>query len=79
MKATIERHEKICYRNPNRFCELCENTGKVSNYIDEHIIQEIPCPFCSNFDPKKLKEIEERERKEKEVIEPTVNPDDMLF
>lgn len=26
-KATIKRHEPRCFRNPERFCDACQNTG----------------------------------------------------
>jgi len=63
IKCAMERHEKICFRNPNRFCDVCLNTGKVeSEYIEgigSHIID---CHFCSRLDKEQLKSIEERER-----------------
>lgn len=67
IRSNIERHEKICFRNPNRVCEYCDNEG----YTMEEVLEEYPlvktdCPYCASFDKNKLKEIEERERKEKE-------------
>jgi len=63
-KATMELHEKICFRNPNRFCELCDNTGEVqvAGGGEDPAYYE-KCFYCSKFDPKMLKEIEERENK----------------
>lgn len=58
-RATMELHEKRCYRNPNRFCDACDNTRFVDAGAD--VPGELPCPYCSKFDPKQLKEIEERE------------------
>ena len=26
-KSVMEKHEKRCYRNPDRFCDYCENRG----------------------------------------------------
>ena len=45
----MEKHEKRCFRNPNRFCDACGNTGKVV---------EVDCTYCSKFDAKQLAEIE---------------------
>lgn len=68
-RAVMELHEKRCYRNPNRFCDACENKG----YTEENRGGEaedglenwvkISCDYCSKFDPKILKEIQERESK----------------
>lgn len=27
VKLTIQRHEPRCFRNPERYCEACQNTG----------------------------------------------------
>lgn len=40
----VTNHEKICWKNPNRFCELCKNSGEIT--VDD-IGTTIPCPFCS--------------------------------
>lgn len=37
----IERHERICWKNPNRYCDLCENTGNI--HEEGHTF---PCPYC---------------------------------
>ena len=65
----MELHEKRCFRNPNRFCDYCDNKG----YTHEHIVgdgvnepayyEDVPCPYCSKFNKQTLKEIEEREKK----------------
>ena len=60
IKSSIARHEKSCFRNPNRICYMCEGTGKVSAG-DEHDTQ-VPCPNCERFDRDKLKQIEEYEK-----------------
>ena len=39
-EAAMERHERMCWNNPERYCGLCENTG----VSDEH---GTPCYFCS--------------------------------
>lgn len=67
-KSVMEVHEKRCYRNPERYCDNCDNKGftredrgadepELSNWVD------VPCYYCSKFDPKMLKEIQEREAK----------------
>lgn len=65
-KSVMEKHEKRCFRNPNRFCDFCENKEVVVETIadigGETYTEERPCPYCSKFDPKIKKEIEEREK-----------------
>jgi len=61
VKSVIAIHEKRCFRNPNRYCDFCDN----KRYTMESGFK-IPCPYCVMFDPKRLKEIEEREKKEAE-------------
>ena len=41
----MERHEKVCWANPNRFCDLCKNKGHL--YED---YAATPCPYCSRYD-----------------------------
>ena len=48
-KKAMERHEKMCYRNPNRYCEFCDNKGELVDYIDEGLVQRTPCPFCEKL------------------------------
>ncbi len=71
-KAPMERHEKVCFRNPDRFCPECKNTGIVERDegfdIYTNIVKE-PCYYCSKFDPKMKEEIEAREKGE-EKLEP---------
>lgn len=66
VKQAMERHEKRCFRNPNRYCDYCENKGFTIEHYGEDIPgaidQEIPCPYCEGFDKEKLKEIEEYEK-----------------
>ena len=45
-KSTMERHEKICYYNPNRVCEWCDNVGYWGNGHDE---PKIECEYCKIF------------------------------
>lgn len=60
VKHIMALHEKRCYRNPNRFCDYCKNTGKVEvdcnggSYMAD-------CRYCSRFDGDILKQIKERE------------------
>ena len=67
-KSSMEAHEKICFRNPKRFCELCKNTGEVIEDIngDGSLVSHEPCFYCSKFDPKMKAEIETREKKLRE-------------
>ena len=63
IKTAMERHEKICFRNPNRYCDYCKNKG----YTLETVLEGYPdekqdCPYCGSFDAKKLKDIEEYEK-----------------
>lgn len=62
-RAVMEIHEKRCFRNPNRFCDRCENTGKAYEMsLGGHKIGEpFPCPYCARFDKKLLAEIEAAE------------------
>jgi len=61
-RYVMEIHERRCFRNPNRFCDECQNKGTVTilhndiceGYGGSH---EIPCQYCSKFDPEMLKAI----------------------
>lgn len=44
---SIARHEQICWKNPDRLCPTCNNTGEVSEYIEGAGTKIDPCPFCS--------------------------------
>jgi len=69
IKRSIEHHEQICFRNPNRLCPMCKNKGY---WIECHgdliedgdcgLNERIECEMCAKFDPIKLAEIEARER-----------------
>ena len=60
----MEKHEKRCFRNPNRFCDACGNTGKVVEHhwsgsaVERSKIATVACEYCSKFDAKQLAEIE---------------------
>ena len=58
----MELHEKRCFRNPNRFCDYCQNKG-YTEYNEQGYILKDPCPYCGSFDKKKLEEIKLRESK----------------
>lgn len=64
VRHIIELHEKRCFRNPNRYCDYCDNTGKVTEDFDIYHSREVDCPYCRQFDAQKLKEIQERENKD---------------
>lgn len=63
VKHIMEIHEKRCFRNPNRFCDYCDNEGTTTEF-DENTDTNylLDCPYCALFDKKKLKEIETREK-----------------
>lgn len=63
IKSAMERHEKVCFRNPNRYCELCENKGFTVEWENAGEIRiEIPCPYCSKFSAEKKAAIEKWEQ-----------------
>ena len=52
-KEAMEVHERRCWKNPNRYCDACENTGRV--VIDEGmgLTGYVDCWACTQFDPDK--------------------------
>lgn len=68
----MERHEKICFRNPNRFCDNCKNTGTVRDHeagdgiTETAYYQEYPCAFCAKRDPEIEKGIAAYEAQQKQ-------------
>ena len=64
-KSIMELHERRCFRNPNRFCDYCDNKGYTLE-SENNIEFKQDCPYCSQRDLQKEKEIEEREKKERE-------------
>lgn len=46
---TIERHEPLCYYNPDRYCHLCDNTGVTSEYFEGYGSVDDPCYWCSEY------------------------------
>ena len=63
VKRIVLFHEPNCYRNPNRMCFTCNNTGKYEYDAgdDNSTIVEATCPYCEKFDKQKLEEIEKYE------------------
>lgn len=58
-KAAMEKHERRCYRNPNRFCDHCENLGFTSESLfDDDTgggkIEQVPCEYCAKFNKETL-------------------------
>ena len=49
-RASMEAHEPICWKNPDRFCDLCQNTGEVTEGAPGYRIL-VPCLYCSQFEP----------------------------
>lgn len=47
-KAAMESHEKICWKNPNRYCESCNNTGIYPGEVDQ---ADEPCYYCKKRTP----------------------------
>lgn len=48
----MTHHEKICWKNPDRFCDNCNNTGEqwvVGDGINEPAYFE-PCFYCRQKD-----------------------------
>ena len=42
----MERHERICWRNPDRHCSTCNDTGRV---VEDD--WDMPCFWCSQRNP----------------------------
>ena len=64
-KRFMIEHEKMCYRNPKRFCYYCENKGFTIEVMEPEgqgsYDEKIDCPYCSRFDKGMLESIEQRE------------------
>lgn len=61
VRAAMEKHERRCYRNPNRFCDGCQNTGKMKfeEYQgDYEVWVEGDCTYCAKFNQQMKDEIE---------------------
>lgn len=62
VKHIVAIHEKRCFRNPNRYCDFCENKGYIEEYHEGIGTQKHNCPYCGSFDKKKLEAIEKYEK-----------------
>jgi hypothetical protein len=49
-EPTVIKHERICWRNPERHCPTCNNTGVIAWVEDIYPYNE-PCPYCARFNP----------------------------
>lgn len=49
-KAAMESHERICWKNPNRHCESCNDTGFYREDYGGGDVTE-PCYWCSKVTP----------------------------
>ncbi len=68
IKSAMLRHEIQCYRNPNRVCQACNNTGSLPRagyWSEDEEEYDNHCPYCKKFDEQMLKEIEAREAQDK--------------
>lgn len=63
IKSAMERHEKRCFRNPNRVCDYCNNKGYTVEEIVDHYDLKVDCPYCSRRNKEMEKEIAEYEAK----------------
>ena len=64
IKSVMELHERRCFRNPNRFCDYCENQGfTMDTILENYPEQKTPCPYCSQRDLEKEKAISKWETK----------------
>ena len=67
IKRVMELHERRCFRNPNRFCDYCENVGYTIETENDTSFRQ-SCPYCSRRDLEKEKAIAEYEAKNKPDI-----------
>lgn len=83
-KTSMEKHERRCFRNPNRFCDTCKNTGEVEEEFDNgyeyHTTTiKVPCHFCSKRDPKVEEGIKKWEAEQNRPESQVVNSKDLPF
>jgi hypothetical protein len=58
VKSSIEKHEKKCYRNPDRYCDECGNKGFTVEYPSGEATD---CYACKKYDREELlKDIERK-------------------
>lgn len=54
----MERHERRCFRNPNRFCDNCQNKGFTRVHLagdgvtEPAYYEDQKCYYCTLRDPK---------------------------
>lgn len=73
------KHEKRCYKNPDRYCEACDNTGYWREDYEEGMHQDVPCHYCRTADEvKEIMKKEEEERKRTEAM-PSININEIPF
>lgn len=63
---SVNKHEIICWQNPNRYCDMCKNTGKVGLGVGDNIdSQELyeDCYYCSTEDKNLTKKLIEYKQK----------------
>jgi hypothetical protein len=46
-RTAMEKHERRCFKNPNRWCSTCRNTGEVPSYPPDNFGAGEPCHFCT--------------------------------
>lgn len=47
-ESAVARHEKICWKNPDRICPACSNTGFYDGGgTPEYGYEQIPCHYCT--------------------------------
>lgn len=55
-EEAMKRHERICWLNPNRTCDICGGKGRYTEVYGDLVYegdcglsQEVDCYFCSQF------------------------------
>lgn len=48
-KATMARHERVCYHNPDRECPICDGSGRIVEWEGHYKIQDDACPGCETW------------------------------
>lgn len=63
--SAVEKHEGYCWQNPNRYCDLCENTGQMlTDYgLEPQYEHLIPCIYCSKENKEVTKSLMENKLK----------------
>ena len=51
-KVTMERHEKVCYYNPDRVCPICDGSGRIEEWdeLGYYKLFDDECPACKIAD-----------------------------